>query len=137
MSEASNITPTAGPDDGEGRRDSIASAKSAASVYSIGPEKSVEPEKTNEGVKGVKDAEDEVCYVSPPPSLPPPPPYLPSLSQICPNLGCIVFSLLLNENLFLFSSCLLPYFCTDFNLLSLLALAIFHFSFPHLLGLSS
>lgn len=135
MSEASNLTPTVGPNDGEGRRDSVASAKSAASVYSIGPEKSIEPEKTNEGVKGVKeDAEDEVCYVSPPPPPLPPPPYLPTLPQICPNLGCIVLSLLLNENLFLFLSCLLPYFCTDFNLLSLL---IFHFSFPHLLGLSS
>lgn len=52
MSEASNPTPTAA-DNGEERRDSVASAKSAASVYSTEPEKA-----SSESIK------DEVRCVS-------------------------------------------------------------------------
>lgn len=56
MSEVPNLTPTAGPDGGEDRRDSTASVKSAASAYST------EPEKANN--ESTKDDKDEVCCVS-------------------------------------------------------------------------
>lgn len=59
MSEASNLTPTAGLDGGEERRDSVASVKSAASTYSTEPEKA-----NNESTKDDNHNEDEVCCVS-------------------------------------------------------------------------
>lgn len=79
MSEASNLTPTADPDGGKERRDSIASVKSAASAYSTEPEKV-----NNESTKDDGHNEDEVCCVSLLSFLP------TSLPQICPNLRCIV-----------------------------------------------